>query len=164
MVTLEPIRFAEMATRTGRPGVTYIDPDTGLQYVWDYESTKFIPLGGRVRHRTGAAISGTATITAAQLATGSLVFSGGAGSQTLPTAALLGALIGAKQGTEFDFTVDNSAGSGTCTLVVSASILVPATVVVTGGATLTVAGQATGLALFRIVFSSATAAVVFRIG
>ena len=120
---------------------------------------------GTMRKVTPGAISGTATISAAALASGGLVFTGGAGTQTLPTAALLLAQLGGGgKGTIFDFFVDNSAGSGTCTLAVSASILVPATIVVTGGATLTVAGQATGLALFRIVFSSATAAVIFRMG
>ena len=120
---------------------------------------------GNTKHIVGGAIAGTATISAASLARGGLVFTGGAGTQTLPTAALLlAALGGGGAGTVHDFFVDNSAGSDTCTLAVSASILIPATIVVTGGGTLTVAGQATGLALFRIVFSSATAAVIFRLG
>ena len=131
-----------------------------------FQAAPIISKPSQVNMGTGAAISGTATITGAQLATGLLVFTGGAGTQTLPTAAALLAALGTGggAGTAHDFYVDNSAGSGTCTLAVSASILVPATVVVTGGATLTVAGQATGLACFRILFSSATAAVVFRLG
>lgn len=163
---IQPVTAGEVAN--GIAG----DPDTLYRLTtapWGLH--RFIGAGlalqpvGVSRRIVGAAISGTATLTGAQVAKGGLVFSGGAGTQTLPTAALLlAALGGGGAGTVHDFFVDNSAGSGTCTLAVSASILVPATVVVTGGATLTVAGQATGLALFRIVFSSATAAVVFRLG
>lgn len=166
MVTQEFIRFAEITagTRTGRVGVVYVDPDTGVQYLWNVVASKFMPVDALVRHTTGAAISGTATITSAQLRTGALIFSGGAGTQTLPTGTLFGAAINAKQGTMFDFTVDNTAGSGTCTLAAGTNMIAgPA--VVTGGATLTVANSATqGIGMFRIVFSSATAAVVFRIG
>lgn len=164
MITREPIKAGELSTRTGRTGVIYTDDDTGKQYVWDVTNSKFVSLDDIVQYRTGAAISGTATITAAQLVTGALIFSGGAGTQTLPTATLLGAALRAGQGTSFEFTVDNTAGSGTCTIAVGAGI-VAATPVVTGGATLTVANSATqGIGIFRIVFSSATAAVLFRIG
>ena len=113
---------------------------------------------------TGAAIAGTAAITAANLAIGTLVFTGGAGTQTLPTATAIGTQLGAIQGTVLDFSVDNTAGSGTCTIAVNTGI-VAATPVITGGATLTVANSATqGIGVFRLVFSSATAAVLYRIG
>lgn len=112
----------------------------------------------------GAAVSGTAAVTAANLATGTLVFTGGAGTQTLPTATAIGAQIGAIQGTSFDFNVDNTAGSGTCTIAVNTGI-VAAVPIITGGATLTIANSATqGIGVFRLVFSSATAAVLYRIG
>ncbi len=162
MITREPISAGELLTRTGRTGVIYTDDATGDQFTW--EEGKFRPLDGRIQYRTGAAISGTATVTAAQLALGALIFSGGAGTQTLPTATLIGAAINASQGTSFDFTVDNTAGSGTCTVAVGSGI-VAAAPVVTGGATLTVANSATqGIGVFRLVFSSATAAVLFRLG
>ncbi len=162
MITREPISAGELATRTGRTGVVYTDDATGEQYTW--EDGKFRPLDGRIQFRTGSAIAGTATVTAAQLATGCLIFSGGAGTQTLPTATLLGAELRASQGTVFDFTVDNTAGSGTCTIA-AATNLIAGPAVVTGGATLTVANSATqGVGLFRIVFTSATAAVLFRLG
>lgn len=163
---MQGVSAAELAAGVyGNPDTLYYSKEAPYGIArWVGPSLPLIPVGVTCRV-IGAAVSGTATITAAQLATGGLVFSGGAGTQTLPTAAaLLAQLGGGGAGTVFDFFVDNSAGSGTCTLAVSASILVPATVVVTGGATLTVAGQATGLALFRIVFSSTTAAVIFRLG
>jgi hypothetical protein len=164
MITREPIAAGELATRTGRQGVVYVDDATGMAYVWDGTNSKFQPLNDRAKHRTGAAVSGTGTITAAQLVTGALVFSGGAGSLTLPTGTLLGAALGAAAGTVFDFTVTNVAGSGICTIVASTNI-VAGPAVITGGATLTVANSATqGIGLFRIVFFSATAAVLFRIG
>lgn len=165
MMTVEPIAPGEVLTRTGRAGVFYkLNDDSGRGYVWDPVVLKMTPVDGNWRHNVGAAISGTATITAAQLLTGALIFSGGAGTQTLPTGALLGAALGARKGTVFEFTVDNTAGSGTCTLATGTNMIAgPA--VVTGGATLTVANSATqGIGLFRIVFSSATAAVVFRLG
>lgn len=162
MITREPISAVELASRTGRAGVIYHDDATGKQYGWI--GSKFVPLGESLRHPTTAAISGTATLTAAQVATGALVFSGGAGTQTMPTGTLMGAALNARQGTVFDFTVDNTAGSGTCTIAAGTNMIAgPA--VITGGATLTVANSATqGIGLFRIVFSSATAAVLFRIG
>lgn len=162
MVTKEPISAGELATRLGRSGVIYTDDSTGIQYTWD--GAKFRPTDGRINYRTGAAVAGTATVTAAQLATGALVFTGGAGTQTLPTATLLGVALNAGQGTVFDFTVDNTAGSGTATIAVGTGI-VAGPAIITGGATLTVANSATqGIGCFRLVFSSATAAVLFRIG
>jgi hypothetical protein len=164
MITRENIAAGELSTRTGRLGVIYADDATGTEYHWDGTNSKFQPVNGRVRHRTGAGVSGTATVTAAQLATGALVFTGGAGTQTLPTATLLGAAMNAGAGTVFDFNVDNTAGTGTCTIAVGTGI-VAGPAVITGGATLTVANSATqGIGCFRLVFSSATAAVLFRIG
>jgi hypothetical protein len=123
-----------------------------------------MPHRGQKQIFSGANVSGTGTVTSDQLATGSLVFTGGAGTQTLPTATLFAAVINATQGAVFDFTVDNTAGSGTCTIAVGAGIIA-ATPIITGGATLTVANSATqGIGVFRLVFSSATAAVLFRIG
>ncbi len=166
MITREPIAAAEMLAATlriGRPGVIYEGPD-GRMYVWDALARRYQSLDDLTTDRTGAAIAGTATITAAQLLQGALTFTGGAGTQTLPTATLLGAALNAAQGTRFFFTVDNTAGSGTCTVAVGAGI-VAAAPVITGGATLTVANSATqGIGVFLIVFSSATAAVLFRVG
>lgn len=167
MITREPVFFAELATRTGRAGVVYVD-ENHVEWIYDTAaSTPTAPVyqrrDGRLNNVKGAAVSGTATVTTAQLVTGQLVFSGGAGTQTLPTATLLAAALGAKQGTVFDFTVDNSAGSGTCTIAVGAGMTAAA--VITGGNTLTVANSATvGVACFRLVFISTTVAVLYRLG
>ena len=111
-----------------------------------------------------AAVSGTGTVSATNLSTGALIFTGGAGTQTLPPATDMATRIAALQGTIFDFTVDNTAGSGTCTIAVNTGI-VAAVPIITGGATLTIANSATqGIAQFRLVFSSATAAVLYRMG
>jgi hypothetical protein len=125
-------------------------------------NTDWLEMRCQVGNATTAAISGTATITAANLATGTLVFTGGAGTQTLPTATNIGTQLGAV--TTFDFIVDNTAGSGTCTIAVNTGI-VAAVPIITGGATLTIANSATqGIGLFRLAFSSATAAILYRIG
>ena len=165
MITREPIAAAELATRTGRSGVIYVDDTVGVQYEWDAINSKFDKISNNgLVYRTGVTITGAATLTAAQLATGSIIYTGSAQSVTLPTATLIGAELRASQGTRFDFVVDNTGGSGTCTIVVGTGI-VAATPVITGGATLTVAASATqGIGTFRLIFSSATAAVLFRLG
>lgn len=115
------------------------------------------------KHTTQAVVAGS-TILASFLQKGYLTFGGGVGSITLDTAANLGAALGAVQGTVVEFFVDNTAGSGTATVVVAAGI-VAAVPVITGGATLTIANSATqGIGIFRLVFSSPTAAVLFRLG
>lgn len=167
MITREPIGSAEMVAatlRTGRAGVIYEDTATGRQFTWDPTALRYQPLDRLTTERTGTAVSGTASITTAALLTGSLIFSGGVGTQTLPTATALGLALNAKAGTSFEFYIDNTAGSGTATLAVNTGIVASAAVI-TGGATLTVANSATqGIGIFRIVFSSATAAVLYRIG
>lgn len=121
--------------------------------------------GGIIQNHTASVINSTATATTAQIATGYITStSAAATSITLPTAALLATTLGAKAGTSFEFIVDNTAGANTVTVVVGSNI-VAATPVITGGATLTVAASSTqGIGIFRLVFSSATAAVLFRIG
>lgn len=116
----------------------------------------------QVNH-TAHAANVTATLTAAQLATGYITSTSAAAVDlTLPSAAaLLAVLPGAAAGTWLDIAVDNSAGVNVVTVTPSASITA-ATAVVTGGATLTVAAGATGL--FRIYFSSGTVAKIYRLG
>jgi hypothetical protein len=122
-----------------------------------------------VRKNTASAINATATATAAQVAGGLITStSAAATSITLPTATQLGTQLGAVQGTMFDFVVDNTAGSNTVTIIVGSGI-VAAKQVSSGDtavdALLTVAASATvGIGLFRLVFSSATAAILYRVG
>lgn len=108
------------------------------------------------------AINATATATAAQVAGGVITSTSAAATTiTLPTATLLAAAVGGKRGVTVDFTVDNSAGANTVTVAVGTGITV-ATAVLTGADTLTVAAGKVGI--FRIYFTSATAAQLYRIG
>lgn len=108
------------------------------------------------------AVNATATLTGAQLILATYIksTSAAATSITLPTATDLGTVLGAVQGSEFDFEVDNSAGANTVTLVVGTGI-VAATPALTGGATLTVAAGT--FAKFKIIFKTATTALIFRV-
>jgi hypothetical protein len=81
---------------------------------------------------------------------------------TLDTAANISTLTNVGQGDTFEFLVDNTGGANTITVAVNTGITVPTTVVITGGATLTVASGNIGV--FKLVFSSSTAAILFRIG
>jgi len=118
--------------------------------------------GNIQNHTQGVAIPITATITAAQLATGLLTTTSAAAvTMTLPTATQIATQIGATQGTVFEFIVDNSAGANTVTVAVGSGITAsgfPATNTLTLGASTTI-----GTAGFRLVFISATAATLTRI-
>lgn len=119
-------------------------------------------IGLEVIKPTSVAINATATATAAQIVSGYITStSAAATSITTPTATAIGTLIGATRGTQFDLVIDNSAGANTVTLVLDASIAV-VTPAITGGATLTVS-TANSIGTFRIIFTSTTAAKIFRI-
>ena len=111
-------------------------------------------------HPTVAAINATATATAAQVATGYITSTSAAPTTiTLPTGTLLGAAIGAVQGTVMDLYVDNTAGASTVTMAVATNGIKSDAANTTAASfgQLTVAAGATGLARFTIMFSSATA-------
>ena len=123
---------------------------------------------GRITHATTAAINVTAVATAAQVATGYITSTSAAGTAiTLPTGTLLGAALGAARGTIFDLYVDNTAGASTVTMVVAVNGILSAGAADIGAGVafglLTVPSGATGLACFRIMFSSATAYAFSRI-
>jgi hypothetical protein len=117
-------------------------------------------------HATTAAINSTATATAAQIATGYITSTSAAGTTiTLPTGTLLGAQLGATQGTTFDLFVDNTAGASTVTMAVAVNGILSAAAVAgsaAGFGLLTVPSGVTGLARFTLTFSSATAYVFSR--
>jgi hypothetical protein len=116
-------------------------------------------------HPTKAAINATATATAAQVATGYITSTSAAATTiTLPTGTLLGAALGATQGTVLDLYVDNTAGANTVTIAVAVNGVLSSAAVDTAGSfgDLTVASGVTGLARFTIMFSSATAYVFTR--
>jgi hypothetical protein len=118
-----------------------------------------------VNHTTKAAINTTATATAAEVATGYITSTSAAGvSITMPTGTLLGAALGATQGTVFDLFIDNTAGANTVTLVAGTNAIVSdaATTTAASFGDVTVGSGVTGLARFTLMFSSATAYVYTR--
>ena len=121
---------------------------------------------GSITH-TATAINATATATAAQVATGYItVTSATAVALTLPTGTLLGAALGAVQGTVFDLYIDNTASTSTgiVTMVVATNGILSTAAADTPGSfgDLTVAVGATGIGRFTLMFSSATAYVFTR--
>lgn len=147
--------------------VTAISSSTGAlkaNSITEYTSGNGIIVNGTLtlKKTTNVTKTGAATLTAAEVATGLIIYTGGAQTLTLPTATQLGTQLSATQGTTFDFVVDNSGGSGIVTIGVGTNIV--ATSVVTGGTTLTLTNSATqGLAGFRLTFISATAAILSRL-
>ena len=82
----------------------------------------------------------------------------------MPTGTLLGAAIGATQGTVLDLYVDNTAGASTVTIAVATNGILSTAAADTAGSfgDLTIAAGATGIGRFTIMFSSATAYVFTR--
>ena len=111
------------------------------------------------------AINATATATAAQVATGYITSTSAAATAiTLPTGTLLGAALGATQGTVFDLYIDNTAGASAVSIVAAVNGILSTAGVDTAGSfgDLTVASGVTGLGRYTIMFSSATAYVFTR--
>jgi hypothetical protein len=118
-----------------------------------------------VTHTTKAAINSTATATAAQVATGYITSTSAALTTiTMPTGTLLGAQLGATQGTVFEMSVDNTAGASVVTIAVAVDGILSGAAVTTAGSfgDLSVAAGATGLARYTIMFSSPTTYVFTR--
>ncbi len=113
-----------------------------------------------------AAINSTATATAAQVATGYITSTSAAATTiTLPTGTLLGAALGATQGTIFELYVDNTAGASTVTMAVAVNGILSDAATAGSGAgfgELTVAAGVTGIARFTLMFSSPTSYVFSR--
>jgi len=149
-------------------GCIYRATDTGTLYinVGTTSSSNFVPLnGGMTLHPATAAINATATATAAQVATGYITSTSAAATTiTLPTGALLGAQLGAVQGTTFDLYVDNTAGANTVTIAVATNGIKSDAANTTAASfgQLTVASGATGVGRFTLMFSSPTAYVFTR--
>jgi len=114
---------------------------------------------GVVTH-TPVAINATATATAAQVATGYITSTSAAATAiTLPTGTLLGAALGAVQGTIHELYIDNTAGASAVTMVVAVNGILSSGAADTPGSfgDLTIANGVTGQARFTLMFSSATA-------
>ena len=125
-------------------------------------------------HVETVAVNATATLLPAQVASGYITTTSGAAvTMTLPTGTLLGAFLGAKQGTVHDLFIDNTAGSNVVTIAVGTNGIqsnvdlevTAATASVTPAAItpLTIPSGVTGLGCIRIMFSSPTAYVFTRI-
>ena len=121
---------------------------------------------GIVTH-TPVSVNATATATAAQVATGYIKSTSAAPvTLTLPTGTLLGAALGAVQGTILDLYIDNTAGASTVTVAVATNGILSAAAAAgasAGAGLLTVPSGVTGQACFRLMFSSATAYTFTRI-
>ena len=120
---------------------------------------------GIITH-TAVSINATATATAAQVASGYIKSTSAAPTTiTLPTGTLLGAAIGAVQGTILSLFIDNTAGASTVTLAVAVNGILSAlaTAESAGSGLLTIPSGVTGQACFRIMFSSATAYTFTRV-
>ena len=114
---------------------------------------------------TANAINATATATAAQVATGYITSTSAAATTlTLPTGTLLGAALGAVQGTVFDLYIDNTAGASTVTVAVAVNGILSTGATDSAGSfgDLTIAAGATGIGRYTLMFSSATAYVFTR--
>ena len=127
-------------------------------------------------HASKTAVNATATLTAAQIDNGYITCkSTSAVTMTMPTGTLLGAYIGATQGTTLDFYIDNTASSSSGVVTMAAGVngvdsawdvqLRAATASVTPATVepFTVPVGVTGLACFKVMFSSATAYVFSRV-
>lgn len=114
-----------------------------------------------VSTRVPQAVNSTATLTAAQVAGGYITSTSAAPTTlTLPTGTLLGAQLGAKQGTIAELYIDNTAGANTVTIAVAVNGIISAAATAgssAGFGLLTVPSGVTGQARFTIMFSSATA-------
>lgn len=150
-------------------GCQYRATDTGQFYINVGTTTvsNFVPTnGGLDVHPAKAAINSTGTATAAQVATGYITSTSGAATTiTLPTGTLLGAALGATQGTVFDLYVDNTAGANTVTVAVAVNGVLSDGAVTSGAVAfgdLTIASGVTGIGRFTIMFSSPTAYVFSR--
>lgn len=116
---------------------------------------------GVVTH-TPVSINATATATAAQVATGYIKSTSAAATTiTLPTGTLLGAALGAVQGTIHQLYIDNTAGASTITVAVAVNGILSAGAADAGAEVafglLTVPSGITGQGRFTLMFSSATA-------
>lgn len=108
-----------------------------------------------------SAVNATATATAAQVATGYITSTSAAATTiTLPTGTLLGAALSAAAGDVFNLVIDNTAGANTVTIAVAVNGILSAAAAAGSGAgagLLTVPSGVTGIGIFQIMFSSATA-------
>jgi hypothetical protein len=118
-----------------------------------------------IANPTNAAINATATATVANILDGYITSTSAAATTiTLPTATAIATAIGGSvtRGTQLDFIVDNTSGANTISIAGGAGITAQTTAAITGTTILTVS-TANKIAGFRLVFTSATTAVIIRV-
>jgi hypothetical protein len=121
--------------------------------------------GASVTKRTGVAVNSTATLTAAQVATGWISSTSAATvTMTMPTGTLLGTQLGASQGTTFELYIDNSAGANVVTIAPGTNAILSdaGTTTAASFGDVTVGAGVTGVGRFTLMFSSSTAYVYTR--
>jgi hypothetical protein len=129
--------------------------------------------GATVRKYTPAAVNSSATLTAAQVASGYITTTSASPvTMTMPTGTLLGAQVNAVQGTTLELYIDNTAGANTVTVAVGTNAvqsdwdnqITTATASVTPATVtpLTIASGTSGIGRYTITFSSSTAYVFSR--
>lgn len=149
-------------TDIGTGYTTAAMPTQNKTYLGNISSTGVGTFTSTITKNFLSAINATATATAAQIAGGTITSTSAATTTiTLPTATLLATQLVASQGTTFEFTIDNTAGANTVTIALGAGMTQLA--VITGANTLTIPSGATGIGVFRLCFSSATACTLSRI-
>lgn len=139
--------------------------DSGFQNITRSTTSNAVTInasftGAGVISRTPVAINATATATAAEVASGYITSTSAAATTiTLPTGTLLGAALGATQGTTHELYIDNTAGANTVTIAVAVNGILSAGAAAVAGTfgLLTVPSGVTGQARFTLMFSSATA-------
>jgi hypothetical protein len=154
-------------------GVPIVKYNQGIYSALPIQTTSDLAVGGaitatggvvsaaaNIEKRVPVAINSTATATAAQIASGYITSTSAAATTiTLPTGTLLGAALGATQGTTFDLYIDNTAGANTVTIAVAVNGILSAgaAAVAASFGLLTIPSGVTGQARFTLMFSSATA-------
>lgn len=119
-----------------------------------------------VQEHTPVSINATATATAAQMASGYIKsLSAAPTTITFATGTLLGAELGANQGTILDLYIDNTGGASTVTVAVAVNGILSAAAAANGASQglLTIPAGVTGQACFRLMFSSSTAYTFTRV-
>lgn len=147
----------EAGTQIGAPGAGTGNP-TGYFYQLNVGAGGISNAGAS--SRTPVAVNATATLTAAQVASGYITSTSAAGvTMTMPTGTLLGAQLNAVQGTTFELYIDNTAGANTVTMAVAVNGILNALAAAVGASfgLLTVPSGVTGLARYTLIFSSPTA-------
>ena len=146
----KPVNLTSSLTVTGTTTLSGVVNQTAANGVVVAPIVKNVPV----------AVNATATLTAAQVASGYITSTSAAATTlTLPTGTLLGTYLGASQGTAFELYIDNTAGANTVTIAAATNGVLSALGAANSASfgLLTIPTGATGIAEFTIVFSSATA-------